>query len=79
MKRFLHSGLDHVQRVHDQDLGDTCHGASRELVDEGKRLRVGHCASVSEVWLRCSALVAVAIWKRRASDGAVGRSGEGCW
>lgn len=39
----LHSGLDHVQRVHDQDLGDTGHGTRDELVDKGKRLGLaGH-------------------------------------
>jgi len=34
----LHSGLDHVQRVHDQNLRDTGHSTRDELVYEGERL-----------------------------------------
>lgn len=37
----LHASLNHVQRVHDQDLRDAGDGASSELVDKGKRLGFG--------------------------------------
>ena len=32
----LNARLDYVEGVHDQDLGDTSHGASSKLVDEGE-------------------------------------------
>lgn len=32
---FLHSRLDHVQRVHDQNLTHAGHRTGHELVDEG--------------------------------------------
>ena len=34
----VHSCLDHIERVHHQDLGYTSHRTGGELVDEGKRL-----------------------------------------
>lgn len=60
----LHSGLDHVERVHDQNLRDTGHGARDELVDEGERLWfAGHgcsCARVGDlvVWRELFSVVA---------------------
>lgn len=54
-EQILHSRLDHIQRVHDQDLRHTGDSASGELVDEGKRLRVRHiggCAGMLRVGLR---------------------------
>ena len=37
----LHASLDHIQRVHDQNLRHTGDGAGSELVDKGKRLGFG--------------------------------------
>jgi hypothetical protein len=37
----LHTSLDDVQRVHDQNLRHTGNGTSCELVHEGKRLGFG--------------------------------------
>jgi hypothetical protein len=50
----LHTSLDDVQRVHDQNLRHTGDGAIGELVDEGQRLGlVGHvdgCVGGVERW-----------------------------
>lgn len=47
----LHSRLDHIERVHDQDFRNTGDGASSELVYERERL-VGRHGDGGGVWNR---------------------------
>ena len=50
---FSHSRLDHIKRIHDQNLGYTGHGAGRELVYKGQWLIGRHDGG----WRRVSLLL----------------------
>ena len=65
----LHASLDHVQRVHDQNLRHTGDGASGELVDEGKRLGFGGHVDGRVGWSG-EVLGSLSWWKRYERENA---------